>query len=148
VQRREVVTVIPFQALTAQDYLDRAQEREKKYDYKRAVRDYDQAIRIDPDFAPAFSERAWIWATCPKAQYRDGPRALESARKACELTEWRVAASLAALGAAYAETGDFDAAVATQEKALKLAKRDEEEEKLQRRLNVYEDHKPCREPEP
>ena len=44
-----------------------------------------------PSYAPAYNGRAWLWATCPDAKYRDGKRAVESATRACELSEWKEA---------------------------------------------------------
>jgi tetratricopeptide (TPR) repeat protein len=77
----------------------------------KAIADFDEAIRLDPrDFMP-FRHRAWIWACSPDAKSRDGKRAVESATKACELSNWKDVDALDALAAAYAEIGDFDAAV-------------------------------------
>ena len=52
------------------------------------------------------------------------------AARACDITHQRHAASLAALAAAYAETGRFDEAVATAQKAEALATRAGEKELL------------------
>ena len=57
-------------------------------------------------------------ATCPEAKYRDGGKAVESATRACELTKWKSSEFLNTLAAAYAESGDFDAAVTWQTRAI------------------------------
>ena len=90
------------------------------------------------------TNRAWLWATCPDEKYRDGKKAVESATRACELTDWKDADSLDTLAAACAEAGDFDAAVKWQEKALgMLAKDDEPNRKdFEARLTLYRAKKP------
>jgi tetratricopeptide (TPR) repeat protein len=112
-----------------------------KKEYAKALADYDQAIRLDAKFAPAYSARAWLLATCPEAKYRDGRKAVESGRRACELAE--EAEHCAALAAAYAETGDFGKAVEWQTKAIKLAPTNEKDD-LQARLRLYRQKKPYR----
>ncbi len=62
---------------------------------------------------------AWIRATCPEQQLRNGKEAVAMAKKACELTHWQNLHYTDTLAAAYAETGDFDSAVKYQEEALK-----------------------------
>jgi hypothetical protein len=79
-------------------------------------------------------------------KYRDGRKAVELAKKACELTEWKDAAVLATLAAAYAEAGQFDEAVKWQKKALEdkdFAASDGEKERT--RLKLFEARKPYRE---
>ena len=48
---------------------------------------------------------AWIWATAPEPEMRDGKRAIPAAQRACELLQWKRAAYIDTLAAAYAETG-------------------------------------------
>ena len=51
----------------------------------------------------------------------DGKQAVEDATKACELSEWQNPLYLAGLAMAYAESGDFDAALKWQQKAIELS---------------------------
>ena len=75
---------------------------------------------------------------------RDGKEAVDSATKACELTEWEKASYLGTLAAAYAEAGDFAAAVKWQTKAIELGKNEKEKEKYGKRLKLYKEKKPYR----
>jgi tetratricopeptide (TPR) repeat protein len=116
-----------------------------KREYDRALTDHAEAIRLDPEFAWPYNNRAWIWATCPDAKYRDGTRAIESATRACELTHWKRSQLIGTLAAAYAETGDFDAAVKWQSKANALSSDTEAKRIGQDRLELYRERKPYRE---
>jgi hypothetical protein len=94
--------------------------------------------------ALAYDRRAWVWAACPDPKLRDGKRAVESATKACELTNWREPRFLHALAAAHAEAGDFDSAVQWQTKALAFATNPSENQEQRARLLLYQDKKPYR----
>jgi len=116
----------------------------KKYD--KAIPDYNEAVRLDPKNTNAYGGRAWLWATCPDAKYRDGKKAVESATTAAELTEWKDAYSLGSLAAARAEAGDFTAAVLSQTKANALYSDAEDKKNGDARLKLYREKKPYREP--
>ena len=98
-----------------------------------------------PEPATPFNNRAWLWATCPEAKYRDGPRAVASATRACELSGWKDAYNLDTLAAAYAEVGDFARAVASQQKANDLYQSEQDRRTGEERLALYKDGKPYRE---
>jgi hypothetical protein len=74
-----------------------------------------------PDSPRMLDELAWLLATYPESDARDGAEAVRLAERACKLTDRRLPALLATLAAAYAETGDFSRGVAAAEEALKSA---------------------------
>jgi hypothetical protein len=102
-------------------------------------------MRRDADYAGPYNQRAWIWATCPEARFRDGKKAVESATRACELADWKEPDVLSTLAAASAESGDFDSAVKWQEKAQGLYWDADDKEQGLARLILYQAKKPYRE---
>ena len=77
-------------------------------------------------------------AACPDDRMRDGEKAVEHATKACELTKQGDWICLDTLGAAQAEAGDFDSAVKSANKALKLAPADSQQQ-IRERIEFYRD---------
>ena len=114
-------------------------------EYRNALRDLDTLVQEFPDDSGSHGARAELLATCPDDQIRNGRQALVSASKAWELKvpgeELGIAA---ALSAAYAETGDFNAALRWADKALSYADSDDAREFAQERLDQLRQGNPIR----
>jgi len=115
-----------------------------KKEYKNALADLGESSRLDPENPASANGLAWIWATCPDARYRNGKKSVESAIKACELTEWNEPGVLDTLAAAFAELGDFVSAVKWQFKAEEIETDLKNKVEFRSRLKLYDEKKPYR----
>jgi serine/threonine-protein kinase len=106
-------------------HLFRAAIHKEQKSWPAAFEDLTAAHRAAPDHPMVCNNLAWMLATCPDPQFRDGARAAALARQACEATEWKHPFCMGTLGAALAETGAFDEAVHWQTEALSLYPVDE-----------------------
>jgi tetratricopeptide (TPR) repeat protein len=122
--------------------------RSRQGRFAEAVAHYTEAVRLTPGYAEAYNDRAMILAACPEAGYRDGRQAVESATRACALTEWKAPSYLDTLAAASAEAGDFAAAVAWQARAIELLTDQGKKDDYRSRLALYQARKPYREAPP
>jgi serine/threonine protein kinase/tetratricopeptide (TPR) repeat protein len=87
---------------------------------------------------------AWFLSTFQIPAVRDGKLAVELAENAVAQTNRKDAGILDTLAAAYAETGQFDKAVAAEKEAIPLAENELSKEEFGRRLALYTAHKPYR----
>ncbi len=110
-----------------------------------AIADYEKVLAVKPKNAGVLNNMAWVLATSPDEKLRDGNRAIQLATESCRLTQYAQAHILSTLGAAYAETGNFEEAVKWAEKGLEIADEDREKEALGKELQSYRDKKPWRE---
>ena len=88
--------------------------------YRRATAQLRLAIQTDTNSVDAANNLAWILATCPNHQLRDGAEAVTWAERACRLSGFTSATPISTLAAAYAEAGRFTEAVETANRALQL----------------------------
>ena len=106
-----------------------------------------RAIALDERFVPAANNVARVLATRPEADLRDGAGALLIARELNARTGHRELAYLETLAVAFAETGDFDAAVRTTETAIEIARQTGESQALSAltaRLELFLEGRPAR----
>lgn len=120
--------------------------------FERALREYDELLKsfasgnypVPPQSqAITLNNLAHLLSSCPVDGLRDGKRAVELAEQAATLFGKPQADLLDTLAAAYAETGNFEKAVATQQQALELA-RPEQREEMRQHLELYQQRKPLR----
>ncbi|HEX4144824.1 MAG TPA: tetratricopeptide repeat protein [Pirellulales bacterium] len=112
--------------------------------FDKAVADYERAAAIDDKSYAVNRNFAFLRAACPDPAFRDGAKALELAKKACEATNYRDAWSLSSLAAASAETGDWDAAVKWENEAIAVDKLKRNEPEHKRRLEAFQAKQPYR----
>jgi tetratricopeptide (TPR) repeat protein len=117
-------------------YVSRAFAYDKQGQFQRALTDYREILRLNPTNQDALNARAWLRATSLDSGVRDGEQALADALKVCEQTNWCDAQYLDTLAATYAETGDFEQAVAWQTKAISLGE-EADRAAYQSRLELY-----------
>jgi tetratricopeptide (TPR) repeat protein len=88
---------------------------------REAMSQYASALLMQPDFPDALDGLAWILSADANPDFRNGPEAVKMSERACELTGRNDPAKLKTLAAAYAETGQFEAAIKTVQTAKDLA---------------------------
>ncbi len=128
---------------SAEARLDRGRIYQNQGCYAAAVADYQKALELAPAEAHVYNQLAWMLAACPQPEYRDGSRAVELARRGCELTSWQDANVLDTLASAYAECGRFDEAVTWAEKSLELANA-EIKDVVSGHVQLFRDGRPAR----
>jgi tetratricopeptide (TPR) repeat protein len=87
---------------------------------QEALAQYREALRLKPEWVVAMNDLAWLLATAPQENVRNGWQAVELAERVCALSGRGQASPLATLAAAYAEAGQFTQAVATAQAAYEL----------------------------
>jgi tetratricopeptide (TPR) repeat protein len=112
--------------------------------HAEAIADYEKALKAQPKDQSILNNLAWTLATSPDDKIRNGKKALEFAKQACEVSEYKAAYILSTLAAAYAELGDFESAVKWSTKAVELGGK-EHKVALQKELESYKAKKPWRE---
>jgi Flp pilus assembly protein TadD len=86
-----------------------------------AVAEYRRALAFNPDWPIALNDLAWLLATNPQSELRNGCEAVRLAERACQLTQRKEPRFLGTLDAAYAEAGCFLEATRTAAETRALA---------------------------
>jgi len=137
--------VIRLEPSTASHYAKRAFHHHAKGNFTEAIADGRQAVALDEKCVNAHNGLAWILATCPEDDKRDGRKAVGHALQAVELAEGKNLAYIGTLAAAYAEAGNFEEAVKWAKKFLDSDPPNENIEPARLRLALYEQGKAYRE---
>lgn len=116
-----------------------------KGDYDAAIADFREGVKAMPDDGSTLNNLAWFLATCPDPKFRNGNEAVTVATKACTVSHWREGFYVDTLAAAYAETNQFNEAIAYQIKAMSYGTLDPARiDEMKKRRALYEQHKPYR----
>ncbi len=112
-------------------------------DYEEALESFDAAIELSPNSAAVLVNRALVFAASPDEELRNAPQALADAQRANQLAP-RQPAYVDALACAYAANGDFDRAVAEQQRAIRLLAGSDEAtvDEYRSRLDLYQQGMP------
>jgi tetratricopeptide (TPR) repeat protein/Zn-dependent membrane protease YugP len=124
-------------------YNNRGAASLKMGNFAAARVDFQKAIDLKPDFPNPHRHLAWLQATCPLPEFRDGTSAVAHAQRALELARENPGEYQAVLAAAYAEAGDFSRAVECQSRCLE-ASPPESLAPMRERLKLYESQQPFR----
>jgi tetratricopeptide (TPR) repeat protein len=113
----------------------------------QALIHFRYVIRLSPDSPDALNNLAWLLATHPRPELRNGIEAVGLAQRACELTDYSKPDMLGTLAAAYAETGQFPLALEIAQKAEKLSQSSGDRSMQDRHkqfIGLFHDHQPVR----
>ena len=127
----------------AEAHYDLALIETREGGFTAAVGHYEKCLELMPDDPDTLGNLAWLYATCPDGEVRQGARALELARKLEGLQDGRNPRVFDILAAACAETGDFPAAVKAAETALQLTVSEDPAGPMRRKLlSLYRSGRP------
>jgi tetratricopeptide (TPR) repeat protein len=115
----------------------------------QALLHYREAVRLSPSAPTYLNDLAWMLATNPRQEIRNGPEAVRLAETACRLGGEKEPRFWGTLDAAYAESGRFDEALVTATKARELALAAGQQpiaQAAEERLALYRERKPYRSP--
>jgi Flp pilus assembly protein TadD len=106
-----------------------------------------QAASSIPASTVALDELAWVFATHPNGELRDGHEAVRLAEQACILTKRSNPLLLATLASAYAETGNFSEAISTIQESISKARSSNDKDTIaldEKLLGSFQSNQPIR----
>jgi serine/threonine protein kinase/tetratricopeptide (TPR) repeat protein len=108
---------------------------------------YKKAVDVHQSYPLVINKVAWFLATHPIDKNYDSARAIELAKRACELTNWKKPLYLSTLAAAYSVSEDFNSAIKWQKQANGLFAKEGPsmmQADWELRLKLYQSNKPYR----
>src|SRR2546430_1520143 len=114
---------------------------------REAAYHYDTALQSEPDAPLPLNNLAWLMSAGPDDSLRNGPRAVELARKLNRISKQNNPFFIRTLAAAYAEAGQFDLAIETAQGASELANAQSQHAlaiQIQEETDLYRQHMPFR----
>jgi Flp pilus assembly protein TadD len=133
----EALRITPDQAAV---YVNLSIAYTKLGKYEQAIQNWTRAVELEPTIADILKNPAWLLATAGNVSAQDADRAIEFARRACELGGYKEAELLDTLAAAYAAAGRFEDAVRTAQQAIDAAKAGGREDlagEIKNRMELY-----------
>jgi tetratricopeptide (TPR) repeat protein len=110
-----------------------------------ALHELNSVIALRPSrieaFAWALERRAWLRATSPDASVRNARAAIDDAKKACGMSQWKDAGPIDTLATASASAGDFDSAVRYEQQAIQASRAGGLGKVLQHHLAIFQQHR-------
>ncbi|MCP4249110.1 MAG: tetratricopeptide repeat protein [bacterium] len=119
----------------------------RRRQYEPAIKLMRRGMQANPDDIRIIDRLAWLLATVPQDELRNGREAIGLAEGVCQATDSGYVQPLLTLSAAYAEAGRFDDASATADKALNLARANQDSgaiTEIEAAVARYADRKPLR----
>ncbi len=119
--------------------------------YEQAIDRYRRGVAVAPEFAGFTNGLAWMLATCPQAELRNGTEAVALAVSTWERSPKADPSLLDTLAAAYAECGRFEEAVAAADKALALVQTPQHahsKDQIEAHLAIFRSGQPLRDRPP
>jgi spermidine synthase len=114
---------------------------------REAMAHYQAAIEAEPLSTMALNNLAWVLSTSSDAEVRNAQRALELAQRAVQLSRTENPVFIRTLAAAYAAIGRFDDATESGERALRLAREQNQSDlayALEQDIELYREKVPLR----
>jgi tetratricopeptide (TPR) repeat protein len=111
-------------------------------DKQAAIKHWTTLLAIQPESPDTLNNLAYVLSENPKAKWFNTDKALDYARKACKLTDYRNMNYLDTLARAYAAGEDFAKAIKVANQALALANAANQPraaEQLQNSIKAYQD---------
>jgi tetratricopeptide (TPR) repeat protein len=102
-------------------YWHLSEVRRLQGNYPDAIASCREALRVNPNSHEALNNMAWLLATAPYADFRNGPDAVRYAEAACQQSENQVPLYIGTLAAALAEAGRFSDATQAARRAIAAA---------------------------